>query len=70
MGKNGVKSYSLNSNSETIYKNYFILKTNNLKTQGMLPNPSQSVVGQQGLDSAFSNSHVNSSQHNTTFIGG
>lgn len=47
MGKNGVKSYSLNSNSETIYKNYFILKTNNLKTQGMLPNPSQSVVGQQ-----------------------
>lgn len=36
----------------------------------MLPNPSQSVVGQQGLDFAFSNSHVNSSQHNTTFIGG
>ena len=36
----------------------------------MLPNPSQSVVGQQGFDSAFSNYHVNSSQHNTTFIGG
>lgn len=49
-------------------KNYFILKTTQ-RLQGVLPNPNQSVVGQQGLEFAFSNSHVNPSHHNTTYIG-